>query len=107
MGRTNIKNLRYVQNYYNAPKSAEYIVRILADDSVILEHYNLANSAYPGTSETISEFEPFNPFDKESYIETLRKCREIVNEYQNNKVIYCEWPPFFDDKSYPKADIFN
>lgn len=97
MGRTNIKNLRYVKKYWDAPKSAEYIVRILEDDVVILEHYNLADSAYAGTSETISEFEPFISLDKESYVDILRKCRELVNEYQNNKVIYCEWPDFLDD----------
>lgn len=96
-GRTNIKNLRYVENYFDAPKSAEYIVRILQDGTVALEHYNLAGSAYSGTSEIISEFEPFISWCKESYVETLRKCRELVDQRKKNRVIYCEWPAYLDE----------
>ena len=70
MAKTTYGRIRYIDNYADAPKSAEYILRQRnAYLSIILERYE-------GTFSTdLMEFSPEALFSEKEFKEVLLKCR--------------------------------
>ena len=76
--------VRYVDEYQEAPKSAEYILR-MSEYSLLLwlEHYE-GDYAY-----TIKEFDSSALFNKETFNEVLLECRQIIG---SSKTLWAEKP---------------
>ena len=82
MANATYGTVRYIDNYTDAPKSAEYIVRRRLDDSVTLEHYS------NGNCDVLHTF-PFDAYWKDNFYDTLTKCREMIG---CKKTIWVEVP---------------
>lgn len=87
MEKTTKGVVRYIDDYTDAPNSAEFIVRQLSDGSVVLEHY------FEGDSEELKNF-PFDSYWKDNFSKTLSECRRIVD---CPKIMWVEKPLWYYD----------
>lgn len=77
-------SVRYVDDYWEAPKSAEYILRTNENSLLLyLEHYE-------GTySYTLREFSSLALYHKEEFEKVLLECRKTIGP---SKTLWAEKP---------------
>lgn len=84
MAKTKIARIRYVDEYEQAPKSAEFILRLSGSSLLLwLERYE-GNYSYP-----IKEFDSSALFNEETFNEILFECRRIIGP---SKTLWAEKP---------------
>ena len=86
MTKTSIRPIRYINDFVEAPKSAEYIIRIMYESSRI--YFEMYQGNY---CNLIKEFNIADMYEKKDFQNILRECRKLMG---NNKTIWCEKPGY-------------